>query len=420
MLLPLVINLAGLSVAVLSDKYVSKKHRIVMFAAVLVVFSLIVQNTVDYVLVNSEPMPLLRTINSIYGYAARPVMIVLSLYIVAPKRRYTAAWIAAAVNAAVYMTALFSPVCFWLDSAYIHRKGPLGYTAHIIGAALLIYLLYVTVREYGHSAKREMIIPASIIILILISIIADNEVGMQPQMISYLTIAMVSACVFYYIWLHQQFVRRHEKALLAEQRIQIIMSQIQPHFLYNTLSTMQSLCLTDPQKAFDTIVKFGKYLRVNIDSLSSPALIPIEKELEHTRIYSEIEMLRFSNIRVGYDIEDTGFSVPALTVQPLVENAIRHGVRIREDGIVTVSTREKPDGHEIIIKDNGQGFDTSTLASTDYPAEDEDVETTESPISQHIGIRNVRERIEKMCGGTLSIESVVGDGTIIVITIPKK
>ena len=216
---------------------------------------------------------------------------------------------------------------------------------------------------------------------------------------------MVSSALFYYIWLHLKFVHDHEKALEAESRIRIMMSQIQPHFLYNTLSSIQALCRIDPDKAFDVTEQFGTYLRRNIDSLDQPDLIPFTKELEHTRVYSEIEMLRFPNVRVNYDVPDVDFSVPVLTVQPLVENAIRHGVRIREEGIVTVSSRTTDRFHEIMISDNGKGFDTTLLKTAD---------------GSHIGVRNVQERIEKLCGGTLTGESVPDKGTTVTIRIPIK
>ena len=90
-------------------------------------------------------------------------------------------------------------------------------------------------------------------------------------------------------------------------------------------------------------------------------MVPVTKELEHTRLYAEIEMLRFPNVRVEYQIEDSGFKIPALTIQPLVENAIRHGVRIRNDGLVTVSTFREADAHRITIEDNGAGLIRSRM-----------------------------------------------------------
>ena len=191
---------------------------------------------------------------------------------------------------------------------------------------------------------------------------------------------------------------------MAEQRIEIMMTQIQPHFLNNTLSTIQALCRIDPEKAFDTTAKFGTYLRQNIEFLNQPDLIPLEKEIEHTRLYADIERLRFPNITVVYDLGDTEFSLPVLTIQPLVENAIRHGVRIRKSGLVTVRTQAYDDRHEITITDNGKGFEPRTATRG----------------GMHIGIQNVRERIERMCGGTLKIDSKIGEGTTVTIQLPRR
>ena len=106
-----------------------------------------------------------------------------------------------------------------------------------------------------------------------------------------------------------------------------------------------------------------------------------------------------------YGSKDSDYSVPALTIQPIVENAIRHGVRARPNGLVAVRTRREAGNHVIVIEDNGKGFDTSLIKQDD---------------SEHIGINNVKERIESMCGGILTIESTENTGTIVTILIPFK
>lgn len=186
-------------------------------------------------------------------------------------------------------------------------------------------------------------------------------------------------------------------------RVQLLVSQIQPHFIFNTLSTIQALCRIDPEKAFDTTEKFGSYLRMNLESLGQPTLIPFQKELEHTRIYAEIEMLRYPEIHIVYDIRDDDFELPALSVQPIVENAIRHGVRGKYGGEVLISSREEDGNHVVTIRDNGRGFDPDAVTETG---------------ENHIGIRNVRERIETMCQGSMHIDSERWKGTTVTILIP--
>ena len=138
--------------------------------------------------------------------------------------------------------------------------------------------------------------------------------------------------------------------------------------------------------------------------MDTNGLIPFEKELEHTRIYADIEMTRFENVCVEYNIQDHDFLLPPLTVQPIVENAIRHGVRIRKEGRVLITSRLTGIAHEIVIQDNGPGFD---------------VKQVEIANGSHIGIRNVRERLEKMCGGSLTLESKIGEGTVAIIRVPR-
>ena len=403
-LIPLALQLLGLVLVVLLDPYVGKKQRRLLLINAVLIASLVAEDILsDYFLLQGD-VPPLRTLTSIYGYAVRPLVLLLFCYIVAPNKKHTPFWILLGANALLNATALFSHVCFWIENNQFHR-GPLGFSCHIVSAIILLYVLYLTFAAQAKRDRFQLIIPTVNIALVFAGAVMDTFIAYTQSGITFLSIAMVSSALFYCIWLHLKFVHDHEKALEAESRIRIMMSQIQPHFLYNTLSSIQALCRIDPEKAFDVTEKFGTYLRNNIDSLDQPDLIPFAKELEHTRVYSEIEMIRFPNVRVHYDVPDTDFSVPALTVQPLVENAIRHGVRIREEGVVTVSSRTTDRCHEIVIADNGKGFDTALLKTAD---------------GTHIGVRNVQERIEKMCGGTLTVESVIDKGTTVTICIPYR
>ena len=402
-LLPLFLQLIGLTFAVAVDPYIRKEDRRIMLVIVALVYSLVVQNYLEYILgFNAQPV-FARTLTSIYGYSIRPLIIVLFGYIVSKNRNVWFGWILIGVNTLVHLTALFSPICFEINEENHFARGPLGYCCHVVSVVLLVWLLYLTSREFMQKRKIENWIPMLNAVAIVGAIVLDLFAGGYDWPASFLTIAVVSCSVFYYIWLHLQFVRQHEKALMAEQRIQLMMSQIQPHFMYNTLSTIQALCRIDPDKAYDTIQKFSIYLRQNIDSLSQPELIPLEKELQHTKVYADIEEVRFPDIDVIYNTEDSDFEVPALTIQPLVENAIRHGIRGLEGGRVMVTTRRKGEFHEIIVADNGRGFDVNVPPRSD---------------GTHIGMQNVRERIETICGGTFTIESRPRRGTTITIRIP--
>lgn len=402
---PVVLELVGLCFAVASDPYLSQRHRRMMFLIIGLIAALIAQNLVGYLLDEDGTHPFARTVTGIFGYSIRPLILLLFFYVVSNRKSHLAAWILVGLNCAVHLTACFSRLCFWIDPSNNFHRGPLGYTCHIISALLLCELVYLTVHEIIRDRKNELWIPLFNTAVIIASVLVDSFVDYRNLPISYLTAAVVNCNLFYYIWLHLQFVRRYEMALMSEQRIQIMMTQIQPHFLYNTLSTIQVLCSVNPEKAAEITGKFSTYLRQNLNTLEFAGLTPFSRELEHTKTYAEIEMIRFPNIRVEYLVEDGDFSLPPLTIQPLVENAIRHGVRIREEGIVRVTARRVNDGHEIVIWDNGMGFDVNAPQKKD---------------GTHVGLKNVRERIEKMCGGSMSVESRIGEGTTVTLLIPEE
>lgn len=405
-LIPLFLQVIGLVLALVIDPYIKKQERGIMLLITVLILTHIFQNVGDYVLTEYFCMPYVRTIVAIYGYSIRPLIILLFIYLVGGKKRYIPLWVLTGVNAVIYLTALFTgKISFYIRPDNHFGRGALSFTCYVVSGILFAYLIYLTFLECKKVRKRECLIPVFNILMVIGSLILEWVFNYDLNLVSYLTMAIVSSAVFYYIWLHLRFVREHEKALMAEQRIQIMMSQIQPHFLYNTLTTIQALCMIDPQKAFTVTERFGKYLRQNIDSLSQPNLIPFTKELEHTRIYADIECVRFDNISIEYDTPETDFMLPALTIQPLVENSIRHGIRIRKHGIVKVSTARTENGYDIIVEDNGTGFDPALAEQSD---------------NTHIGLRNIKERIKTMCGGTLLIETTEDVGTKITIHIPDQ
>ena len=192
---------------------------------------------------------------------------------------------------------------------------------------------------------------------------------------------------------------------LAQSKLNTTILQANPHFVYNTLGSIEYFCDTDPATAKKMIDDFTKYLRSNSANLTNHPMIPFREELENLNAYLRIEMVRFPNLIVEYDIDAEDFSIPCLSIQPLVENAIKHGIGKRdgEEGTVTIRTTEMPDFWQIFIIDDGIGY---------------------SGIPQdgraHIGIENVRQRLAFLCGGTLTVEGSAGQGTVCEIRIPKE
>ena len=192
---------------------------------------------------------------------------------------------------------------------------------------------------------------------------------------------------------------------LSELNTRLMISQIQPHFLYNALNSIKYLTKRDPKSAETAIVKFSNYLRANMDSLTQKEPIPVEKELEHVKNYAEIEKIRFGErLNIEFDIQSTDFSVPPLTVQPIVENAIKHGVNQKpEGGTVYIKTCAGDSCRFIIIEDDGVGFDVNYIPDDGR---------------SHVGINNIKDRLKKLLGADVSIASVPGEGTRVEIRIP--
>ena len=199
--------------------------------------------------------------------------------------------------------------------------------------------------------------------------------------------------------------KRVLNAELTESRIATMISQIQPHFIYNTLGTIEQLCITEPQAASKLVRNFSLYLRGNFSELDNTKPIRFSQEMNHVKHYTDIEQVRFPDITIQYDLRSVEFLLPALSVQPLVENAIKHGLMgLEKGGSVTISAYETNESYVVEVTDDGVGFDMNA-------GYDE---------TRHVGIKNIRGRIEAICGGTLTIESKIGSGTKATIRIPRE
>ncbi len=204
--------------------------------------------------------------------------------------------------------------------------------------------------------------------------------------------------------LRERDLRKKEEEL-RNAKVTTMMNQIRPHFIYNTLSSVYVLCRDDPPRAMEVIQDFTAYLQANFTAISATSLIAFTDELRHTKAYLAVEAIRYGDkLTVEFDTQHTAFRLPALTLQPLVENAVKHGLG---KGIgpehITVRTRSEDDRAVITVEDDGPGIGP---ASEDSEA--------------HIGLRNVRERLELMCGGTLEYAARPGGGTAVTVTIPSR
>jgi len=204
-------------------------------------------------------------------------------------------------------------------------------------------------------------------------------------------------------------VQRKENEM-AEARMRILLSQVTPHFLYNSLNSIYYLCEKNPSEAQQAIEDFSEYLRINIDSMTKEKLVNISKEIEHVRYYLRLEKVRFQDeLNVEYEIENKDFMIPPFTLEPIVENAVRHGISKKEGGgTVKIYIGESVQNYIVRIEDDGVGFNSS-----------EDITLKDESERGHIGIQNVRDRLWYACEGTLKISSHTGAGTKVEIHLPK-
>lgn len=300
-------------------------------------------------------------------------------------------------------TSLFTGSIFYVTDAG-YQYGPLFLISRLL--PLFCYLLLITVVILFHNRlkRRE-------ILFFLLYLFMPLSGGVAQMFLSELAVVNVGvelALLFIFINIqfeHEMDLREKEK-MLAEQRIEIMLSQIQPHFLYNSLGVIHHLCEEDPTKAKKMLKEFSEFLRGNMYSLKAREPIPFEKELSHAMhyLYLEQERLR-ERLRVICRIQTIHFNVPPLTLQPLVENAVQHGIfNKKEGGTVIISTTETTEYAVVTIEDNGIGIEKAKQYQV---------------LGEHagIGLDNVRSRLKEMVNGQMEVKSS-DQGTSVTLRIP--
>ena len=195
-----------------------------------------------------------------------------------------------------------------------------------------------------------------------------------------------------------------QKAELAKQKASNAVLQMRPHFIYNTMTSIYYLIEQDANKAQQVTLNFTDYLRRNFTAIAKEGTVPFTKELEHTKAYLSVEQMRFEDkLLIELDTPHTDFRLPPLTLQPIVENAVKHGIDPDLDPLhIAVHTKKLKNGTEIIVEDTGPGFG---VIDSDHP---------------HTALANIHERLEMMCKGTLTISERDGGGTVVRLYIPDK
>lgn len=281
----------------------------------------------------------------------------------------------------------------------------------VVGVLSIIASAVINRKAHKLDSFLDKFLPLIFIVGVSIDVIiyfaADSSYNLLFSILSVVLFVGISGGRTVYDHLHQEKLLAEREVELTEARVAVTLSQIQPHFLYNALNSIAELCREDPEQARTATVDFAEYLRVNLKSIQTKRLVPFIDELTHIRRYLDLEKMRFDErLNIIYDIRATDFVLPQLSIQPLIENAVKHGVGQKEEGgTVTVSTREENDSFHIIITDDGVGFD---------------VEAALNDGGVHIGLENSRNRLRTLCNGTVEITSEIGKGTTAIIRIPKE
>jgi len=284
------------------------------------------------------------------------------------------------------------------DNEYF--RGPL-YSVLLIPLVLLMVVNIFALFKYRTELSRRYRIAFAVYFLVPL-------LCMVVQMF-YSTVLMtvlgsaISALIMLWIIVLDQMERSVAQAhKIAQQRASINVLQMRPHFIYNTMMGIYYLCDQSPAKAKQVTLDFTTYLRKNFAAIASENTVPFKDELEHTRAYLAVEQAQFEDsLFISFDTPHTLFRVPPLTLQPIVENAVKHGLKSSSDPIhISVVTRQTNTASEIIVEDDGAGFD---------PVDDNE---------PHIALNNIRERLEMMCRGKLMIAPREGGGTSVTVMIP--
>ena len=383
----------------------SKRFFIVYFLTLSLYVGFGLAETMGYTQPETSPAQLLcMYFDSLFPSVLMLQMTVYLLYCCKENRRQSALFRMAAVLWSIFFImlnmTLFTNWFYYISSENQLRRGSLYPLMLGVLYAIVILNLTGAIRRRNRLSKSYYyafltgLLPMTVAMFIhfFVSVFGFLSVSIVIGALSMLSIILSEQS--------GQYLRQQRD--IAHQRASIMVLQMRPHFIYNTMMSIYYLCKRNPDLAQRVTLDFTAYLRKNFTAVASSDPIPFSSELEHTRAYLAVEQAQYEDsISVDYDIPHTWFRVPPLTLQPIVENAVKHG-RDPYAGVfrISVRTRKTDSGSEIIVTDNGRGF-----ASADDG-------------KPHIALENIRQRLELLCGGQLTIAPAEGGGTVVTVTIP--
>lgn len=304
---------------------------------------------------------------------------------------------------AVYISSYWTKIMYEITPESEYYPTQYAYLSGLMIMPIGLAILMIIIENRKEENKGEIRLYFVFITLILIAGIIDAE---YTTTLHYLILTIFNCLLFLQeeLELEKDLQRKNQEILYSE--LNALRLQMNPHYIYNTLASIDGLCMFDPEKARQLIASFIKHLRGSYLT-EMPEKISVKKELENLRYYLEVESTRFPFLKVKYNIKADDFLVPPLVIQPIVENAIKHGICSKDDsdGTVTIETFENGDYH-IKIYDDGVGFDVNNINKEDGRS--------------HVGIANARKRLELLCNGSMTVQSIVDFGTVVEIIIPKE
>lgn len=228
----------------------------------------------------------------------------------------------------------------------------------------------------------------------------------ETRLLAYLAIVTLGWSARYFALYRTRHLHASDlETRLAKTHLQVLKMQLQPHFLFNTLNAIAELVHTDPEAADQMITRLGRLLRLSLDH-AGHQVVPLRQETDFLRVYIEIEQVRFQDrLQIVWDLasETLEAAVPTLLWQPVLENAIRHGVTpLAGRGRIVIASRREGDDLVLEIRDNGRGL----------PAHD--------AFREGVGLRNVRERVDQLYGRRARFDLVpaLGGGTLATLRFP--
>ncbi len=388
-----------------------KKRKSILLAIELINALLLISDLTLFMF-NGDTSPhaliILRISVFILSLSSHLLMIAISLYILDLAPRAVGATQAvqavSAVGIILVIISAFTKFYYYFDAQNVYHRTGKFWISQVIGLIAIAIEIYILIKHRKTIGTRNFTPLMTYFLLPIIALIMQ----MIYNKLELLNISITVAVFFLFVTFQLEMAKfsAEQERNLGIMRTEIMLSQIKPHFMFNALSTIKYLCHSDPKKAEEAVDEFSAYLRISLESMNENRCIPLENEIHHIENYVALEKKRFGE-RVNFEMNlvDDDISIPALSLQPLVENAIKHGITKKiEGGTVSVTTERKGDVFEIKVTDNGVGFDSGKPNANDG--------------RKHIGIQNVRERLKSMCQGELEIKSKIGEGTTSIIRIP--